>query len=210
MNPPPSSAARVLGVVGVVGGLALISAFLPIAIPDDLNTLRLAVFNVGAIAVAVVVARTAGAGRRSLAVIAAAVVLANAWYLVMTVVATTVARPFAGDFGLVYFWAGVAMWLAGFGAWVSPSFAVRGSGRWDPSLLVSVPCSPSSGWTGWDSRPPRAGRSSASWRSSGSSSTALAGSSWGSSSRSLNVSARSRALPVDDRSRSPCHSPPGP
>ena len=130
MNPPPSSAARVLGVVGVVGGLALISAFLPIAIPDDLNTLRLAVFNVGAIAVAVVVARTAGAGRRSLAVIAAAVVLANAWYLVMTVVATTVARPFAGDFGLVYFWAGVAMWLAdsglGFALVRGPGFRALG------------------------------------------------------------------------------------
>ena len=112
MNPPPSSSARVLGVVGIVGGLALISAFLPVTIPDDLNTLRLALFNVGAMAVALGVFRTAGVERRGLRAIAAAVVVTNAWHLVMTVVAMTLERPFAGDYGLVFFWAGMAMWLA--------------------------------------------------------------------------------------------------
>jgi hypothetical protein len=38
--------------------------------------------------------------------------LANAMYLAMTVLAIGRPQPFAGDFGLVYFVASVAMWLA--------------------------------------------------------------------------------------------------
>ena len=40
------------------------------------------------------------------------VVVANAWYIAWILLAIGRERPFAGDFGLVGFWAGLALWLA--------------------------------------------------------------------------------------------------
>jgi hypothetical protein len=104
---------RALGALGVIGGLVLLAAFLPLEIPPDLNVGRLVLFNLGAMAVVIAAHRghaSVDASWAWLATIPA--VLANASHLVLTIVATTRERPFAGDFGVVYFWAGLAMWLS--------------------------------------------------------------------------------------------------
>ena len=102
-----------LGLAGIVGGAVLLVVFLPL--PDwgtQLNSVRLALFNLGAIAIVIGVHRRQAWVAGQVAQLAAALaVLANAWHLVMMVVATAREAPFAGDFGLVYFYAGVSMWL---------------------------------------------------------------------------------------------------
>jgi hypothetical protein len=105
---------RLLGAAGIVGGTFLLSAFV-IGIPDGVYTLRLVLFNIGAIAVVVAVhRRQASSGMRLSSLIAAAAIAANGWYLVMILLST--GRPVAPDpdpeFRLVMFYAGLAMWLA--------------------------------------------------------------------------------------------------
>ena len=112
--PAQSLSNRALGGAGILGGVVLLAAFV-VAIPGDVNTLRLILFNVGAIAVVTGVHRRNGAtGSHTAVVVASAAVLANAWYLVMVVL--SVGRPMPPapdpDFRLVMFYAGLAMWLA--------------------------------------------------------------------------------------------------
>ena len=124
---------RLLGAAGIVGGAFLLSAFV-IEIPDGVNTVRLILFNLGAIAVVVAVHRRhASPGIRLSTVVAAAAILANAWYLVMILL--SIGRPVVPDpdpvFRLVMFYAGLAMWLAdsafGFAAWRIGSVTRRGA-----------------------------------------------------------------------------------
>ena len=110
----PSMPTRVLGAAGIIGGVVLLAAFV-VAIPSDLNTLRLALFNLGAIAVAIAVQRRhASTGSRTALLVALAAILANAWTLVMVVLSISRPMPPAPDpdFRLVMFYAGLAMWLA--------------------------------------------------------------------------------------------------
>jgi hypothetical protein len=101
----------VLGLAGILGGTVLLAAFL-MEIPVGLNDLRLALFNLGSMAIVVAVQRRQAPVGSRLALLAAALaVLANAWYLVMVVMAIGHPHPFAGDFGLVGFFAAAAMWL---------------------------------------------------------------------------------------------------
>ena len=107
-----SPATLALAVIGILGGAVLLAAFV-VDIPSDLNTLRLVLFNAGAIAIVVGVHRRQAATAPLLALLGAVPALvANAWYLAMTILAIGRPEPFAGDLGLVYFLAGVAMWLA--------------------------------------------------------------------------------------------------
>lgn len=111
----PSPVNRMLGLLGIVGGAFLLAAFLPF--PWDspvVFNLRLVLFNVGAIAIVCAVhRRQASVGHRLALIGAVPAVLANAWYLAMIVLAVGRSGPmFAGDFGLVFFYAGAAMWLA--------------------------------------------------------------------------------------------------
>lgn len=100
----------VLGVLGILGGAVLLAAFV-VDIPSDLNAFRLMLFNAGAIAVVVGAHRRQAAVDPRLALLGAVpAVLANAWYLAMIVLGTGRPAPFAGDFGLVFFWAAIAMW----------------------------------------------------------------------------------------------------
>ena len=112
---PPSAAVRIAGLLGILGGAWLVSVFV-VTIPFDVNTLRLIAFNVGAIAVAAaVLTQLAAAGRRSTVVtgVAGAAIAANAWYLVMVAVSSVASIPIGpGPFGVLAFWAGLAMWLA--------------------------------------------------------------------------------------------------
>ena len=115
LTEPPSIPTRALGVIGVFGGVALVLAFVP-NLPWiwDFVAVRLVLFNVGAIAIGLAVYRAGalGSGRASLTV-AGAVILANAWYLIMVIAG--IGRPqfpeADPDFRLIAFYAGVAMWL---------------------------------------------------------------------------------------------------
>ena len=109
----PSPWSRVLGLVGIAGGAVLLAAFLPIAWGPDLFNLRLVLFNAGAMAIVIAVHRRQASRAPAPALLVAVLALAaNAWYLAMTVLAIQRTGPMgAGDFGLVYFFAGVAMWL---------------------------------------------------------------------------------------------------
>jgi hypothetical protein len=109
----PSTSSRLLGVVGILGGIVLLAAFVPVNWGTELFNLRLVLFNAGAIAVVVAVHRRQAAAAPRVALVAAVpAILANAWYLVMTVLTIGRTEPVgAGDFGLVYFFAAAAMWL---------------------------------------------------------------------------------------------------
>ena len=103
---------RSLGVVGILGGLVLLAAFV-VDIPRALNPARLVLFYAGAIAVAVsvhpwherIAPRLALAG-------AVPLVIANAWSIIWVLLSLGRESPFAGDFGLIGFYAGLAVWLA--------------------------------------------------------------------------------------------------
>jgi hypothetical protein len=114
---PPGSLARALGVAGVLGGLVLLAAFVT-EIRPDLNWIRLVLFNIGAIAIGIALTLRATAPRAAVVLTASAVIFTNAAHLGMTVLSLGVERPFAGDFGLVFFLITAAMWLsdAAFGA----------------------------------------------------------------------------------------------
>ena len=116
LMPPPSGSSRMLGVMGILGGLVLVAAFLPnLPWTWEFSALRLVLFNAGAIAIAVAVHRRQAAvsGRASLAV-AIPVIVANAWYLAMVILSIGRPQPPQGDpeFRLVMFFAGAAMWWA--------------------------------------------------------------------------------------------------
>jgi hypothetical protein len=113
----PSLTTRALGAAGVLGGIVLLSVFVT-DIRPDLNWMRLVLFNVGAIAVGIAMARRAMPPAAAVVITAGAVVITNAMHLGMTVLSLGVERPFAGDFGLLFFWITLGMWLsdASFGA----------------------------------------------------------------------------------------------
>ena len=108
----PSSASRLLGVVGIVGGLGLLAAFV-VEIPPAWNTVRLFLFPAGAIAVAARRHGTHADVSRRLALAGTVpVLLANGAVIAWELFALGRERPFAGDFGLVGFWVSIAVWLA--------------------------------------------------------------------------------------------------
>src|SRR6476659_371347 len=104
---------RLAGLLGVPGGLLLVAAF-AVDIPPALNDVRLALFFVGAMAVgAAAYPSLAATGRGVAGVTVGLVLVANAWGLVMTVASAAFSIPVGpGTFGVVYFWAGLAWWLA--------------------------------------------------------------------------------------------------
>ena len=124
-----------LGVAGIVGGAVLLAAFV-IEIPPALNDARLVMFSLGAIAVVVGLnQRELPTSRTLLRVTSIAAVLANTWHLSMVVLSIGRESPFAGDFGLVLFYGGLAMWLAdaAFGAVAMRSGVAS---RWGPLALA--------------------------------------------------------------------------
>jgi hypothetical protein len=104
-----------LGLLGIVGGALLLAPFLPsFTFEGDLNTIRLLLFCLGAMAIIVGVTRRQMSVAPRLAWLAAVPALAaNAWYLVMIVL--SIGRPvfpeadpgFRQIFGLAAF----ALWL---------------------------------------------------------------------------------------------------
>src|SRR3990172_6598191 len=111
----PSIPTRALGLIGILGGVALILAFIPnVSWIWDFVAVRLVLFNVGAIAIGLAAYRAGALGSGRLSVlVAGAVILANAWYLGMGIAG--IGRPqfpeADPDFRLIGFYAGAAMWL---------------------------------------------------------------------------------------------------
>jgi hypothetical protein len=113
LAPPPSVATRILGVLGIVGGVLLIVVF-AFEIDPELNFVRLVLFNVGAIAIVVAVTLRQAAVSRRLSVAAALpAIMANVWYLTMGVL--SIGRPVYPEpdpeFRPIFFYAGIALWL---------------------------------------------------------------------------------------------------
>lgn len=112
----PTSVMRTLGVLGIVGGAWLVAWLLPF-VPwgPDATNVRIMVFHLGAMAVAYATYRRlpSVASRLTRAAMLAAIV-ANAAYLVMTVLA--IGRPQFPEpdpeFRLVFFLVGATMWWA--------------------------------------------------------------------------------------------------
>lgn len=106
----PSTASRLLGMTGILGGVVLLAAFI-VDIAPGLNSYRIVLFNLGAIAIVTAVHGRQASAAPALALLGAVpALIANAWYVAMVILAMGNPRPFAGDFGLVWFFAGVAMW----------------------------------------------------------------------------------------------------
>ena len=108
----PFGSNRLLGLAGIVGGAVLLVAFV-VDIAPELNSLRLILYNVGAVAIIAAVHLLQSPIAPRLALLGAVPALvANVGHLVMIVLATGRPEPIgAGAFGLVYFWVATAMWL---------------------------------------------------------------------------------------------------
>ncbi len=129
----PSLAIRSLGIAGMLGGLGLLAAFV-FDIPGALNTIRIVLFCGGALSAGVALFGPHAAASRRLALAATVpLVAANGLYIAWVLVAVGRERPFAGDFGLLGFWAGLALWLAG--AWFGV-VALRLGVAWRPAALI--------------------------------------------------------------------------
>ncbi|MGH2477035.1 MAG: hypothetical protein ACRDIL_17390 [Candidatus Limnocylindrales bacterium] len=110
---------RILGLGGVLGGGALVAAFLPLNWSAEALAVRLVMFNAGAIAIVIAVHRRARAlsPESSTAVadvVAVAALLAHGSYVVIVVAGIGRPQPPEADpeFRLVLFVMGAAMWLA--------------------------------------------------------------------------------------------------
>ena len=139
LEPPPTPAMRLLGLIGLLGGAWFVAWLLPFVPwgPPGLN-LRLAVFNLGAITTVIAYSgplmRTAPRLSRVIVTIA---VMANAWYLAMYLLSLGRPQPPAPDqdFRVIWFYAGVAFW------WADAAFGVvalrlRGLARWGALALA--------------------------------------------------------------------------
>ena len=106
----PSNSSRVLGLVGILGGAIGFAGFVgafPWDSPEAVN-LRIILGNVGAIAIVIAVHRRQASVAPVLALLAAVpALLANGWYIVWLVLSPS------GHFGLIGFFAGIALWLTG-------------------------------------------------------------------------------------------------
>lgn len=124
LSPAPSTASRVLGVAGIVAGLAILAAFV-IDLPSGVFRDRLIVFGVGVIAIGIGVHRRQ-ASRAPTASLAATAVLGAVVALFLVTVL------FFEPPDIAVFWSGVALWLgsAAFGAATALIGAVSRIGGW--------------------------------------------------------------------------------
>ena len=117
----PTPVTRTLGLLGVVGGALLLAAFVswnPFA-DAAANVVRLFLFTLGGVAIALALYRRQAAVAPRLAlIVTAAVALTGIWNTGHLVIALGQAHPFGGTIGFIYFLAGLSLWLtaAAFGA----------------------------------------------------------------------------------------------
>jgi MFS family permease len=116
LSRPASTATKIMGLLGIVGGTFLVAALLP-DFPWNWVTfnLRLVPFEAGAIAIVIAIHALQAARRRwpSL-IVAVPAILANAWHLVMTIMFVTRPQPPLPDpeFRPSYALAAMSMWFA--------------------------------------------------------------------------------------------------
>ena len=119
----PPLGIRLLGLLGILGGLVLVAAFI-IDIAPGLNFVRLVLFNAGAIAIGLALyPRLSARSRRLSVAVVTPLILANAWYLAMVLL--SIGRPQFPEpdhaFRVVMNYASAAMWLTdaafGFTLW---------------------------------------------------------------------------------------------
>lgn len=108
---PPTLPFRVLGGLGVLGGVMGLAAFA--GFPDSLNLMRLILWYLGSIAVALAAYPAhAAMSRRPALVATIPLVLASAWAMLWILLGTGRESPSSAAFGLVGFWVELAGWLA--------------------------------------------------------------------------------------------------
>jgi hypothetical protein len=126
---------RLLALLGIVGGIALLAAFL-VDIPPALNTVRLFLFLAGGVGVALAAHQRLAAISRPLALAGAVpLITVSAVHASWILLSLGRDRPFAGDFGLVGFYVGLALWLAQ--AWYGV-VALRLGAMWRWAALALV------------------------------------------------------------------------
>ena len=141
----PTHAARLLGVLGILGGAVLTVAFV-VPLDGEAMTARLVLFNVGALAVIWAVhGRQAYMGQRLSWSAALPALAANAFYLGLVTV-TVASERGMNDVGALFTWAATAMWLAN--AW----FALVAARLRAVTLIgaIALFCGSLLAWTGLD------------------------------------------------------------
>lgn len=125
----PAPITRVLGMLGVIGGLVFLAAFV-VEIPPGWNLVRILLWQVGAIAVTLATFPPHAAVSRRIALLATVpVVVTTAAQLAWTLLSIGRPSPFSGDFGLAGFWISTA---------IAASTAVFGIAAWRLGVVWSV------------------------------------------------------------------------
>lgn len=129
----PTRSMRWLGLVGIIGGLLLLWAW--VGNPTDIpvyNLVRLVVFSLGGAAVSLALYPRLAAGRRRVALlVVGAVVFTSIWQIVWILLSSNMLHPFGGTFGRIGFVASHLAWFsaAAFGAavlWIPTTWAGMG------------------------------------------------------------------------------------
>lgn len=133
--PTPTISSRGLGIAGILAGIVLLAPFL-VTFEDGWFAPHIILFNAFVIALAVGLHRRQAMQKPGLALAATtAVVIANAWYLVMTALSMADVNPFGTQFGYIYFLASIVLWVSAT-AYGAASLAIGAFWRWGPALLV--------------------------------------------------------------------------
>jgi len=137
---PAPAVMKALGLLGILGGLLLVVAFVP-DLPWSwlVFNLRLVLFEVGAIAVIVaVLSLRPSRWRWPMLLVGATAALANAWHLVMTIMFVNRPQPPAPDaeFRPIYGLAAMTMWFAD-AAFALVAFRLGVASKWG-SLSLAV------------------------------------------------------------------------
>jgi hypothetical protein len=133
--PLPTVSSRALGIAGMLAGAVLLAPFL-VTFEAGWFAPHLIVFNAFVMALAIGMHRRQATASLGLALAATAtVVIANGWYLAMTALSMADLNPFGGQFGFIYFLAGIAHWgsAAAYGA---ATIVIGAFWRWSGALLL--------------------------------------------------------------------------
>lgn len=134
-DPHRPAGIRALAVLGIFGGLAVLVAFIA-DLSAAQNAARILLFLAGGPAVVLAAYGPQAEVSRRLALVGAVpLIAANAALAMWELLSLGRDRPFAGDFGLAGFWAGIGLWVAH--AWYG-LVAMRVGVLWRWAALILV------------------------------------------------------------------------
>ena len=110
----PTRSMRLLGLLGVIGAVLLLWAFISFNpfVDQRANSIRLIAFALGGAAIALAFYRRQALVAPTLALLTTAgVVIAGIWYVAIVLASPGVDHPFIGQFGLVSMFANIALWV---------------------------------------------------------------------------------------------------